>query len=229
LIKGNIININQRTEEKNNYLINQFYKLRKTLVYLYSNYNRKTYKIMTISELTNENKVFIRTVFKEMRDKTEKYAQDRAFIMSNAQLFTFLSNAPAALAIASDGEVDIEEIATLEKLSRGIDVYTTVNMELLEMMSVAFEPVEEMTNEEFNIRIGSELLFLARNMNIYLEDFIDAIKALLTFDFAPEKDGSLTSSFSMLMNSMIEHNVSKNKDEEMKKMNEFKHKIGIPQ
>jgi len=184
---------------------------------------------MTVSELTNDNKVFIRTVFKEMRDKTKSFAESRHFIMSNAQLFTFLSNAPAALAIASDGTVDVEEIAALEKLSRSIDVYVTVNMELLEMMSVAFEPEEVMCNEEFNLRIGSELLYLSRNMETYALDFIDAIKALLTFDFTPEKDGSLTSTFSKLMNSMIEHNVSKNKDEEMKKMNEFKQKIGIPQ
>jgi len=184
---------------------------------------------MSISELTNENKVFIRTVFKEMRDKTNAYAKARDFNMSNAQLFTFLSNAPAALAIASDGVVDVEEIAALEKLARSIDVYVTVNLELLEMMSVSFEPDDVMCNEEFNLRIGSELLYLARNMDTYSNDFTDALKALLTFDFSPGKDGSLTSSFSMLMNSMIENNVSRNKDEEMKKMNEFKQKIGIPQ
>ena len=182
---------------------------------------------MDINELSNENKVFIRTVFKEMRDQTNNFVTDRDFIMSNAQLFTFLSNAPAALAIASDGIVDTEEISALEKLARSIDVYITVNMELLEMMSVAFEPEECMTNEEFNIRVGSELLFLARNFSRYENDFIEAVKALLTFDFSPGSDGSLTSSFSMLMNSMIENNISKNKEDEMKKMNEFKQKIGI--
>jgi len=182
---------------------------------------------MNITELTNESIVFIRTIFKEMRDKTNKFSSEREFIMSNAQMFTFLSNAPAALAMASDGKVDIEEIATLESLSRGIDVYVTVNMELLEMMSVAFEPEECMTNEEFNIRVGSELLYLARNMSKYEDDFVGAIKDLLLFDFSPDLDGSMTSSFSLLMNSMIENNVSKNKDEELKKMREFKEKIGI--
>ena len=182
---------------------------------------------MDINELSNENKVFIRTVFKEMRDQTNNFAVDRDFIMSNAQLFTFLSNAPASLAIASDGTVDNEEISALEKLARSIDVYVTVNMELLEIMSVAFEPEECMTNEEFNIRVGSELLFLARNFSQFENDFIEAVKALLTFDFSPGSDGSLTSSFSMLMNSMIENNVSMNKEAEMKKMNEFKQKIGI--
>lgn len=184
---------------------------------------------MDINELTNEYKVFIRTLFKEMRDQTASFTSDREFIMSNAQLFTFLSNAPAALAVASDGSVDTEEISALEKLSRSIDVYTTVNMDLLELMSIAFEPEECMTNEEFNIRVGSELLFLARNLNRYENTFVAAIKALLTFDFNPGSDGSLTSSFSMLMNSMIQNNVSKNKEEELKKMNEFKEKIGIPQ
>jgi len=163
---------------------------------------------MTISELTNDDKVFIRTVFKEIRERTNTFAIDRDFIMSSAQLFT-------------------EEISALEKLARGIDVYVTVDMNLLEMMSVAFEPEECMTNEEFNIRVGSELLYLARNLSRYESDFISAIKALLTFDFNPGSDGSLTSSFSLLMNSMIENNVSKNKEEEMRKMNEFKEKIGI--
>ena len=182
---------------------------------------------MDINELTNDNKIFIRTLFKEMRDQTEAFANDRDFKMSNAQMFTFLSNAPAALAIASDGKVDTEEIAALEKLSRSIDVYTTVNMDLLEMMAVAFEPEECMTNEEFNIRVGSELLFLARNFSSYESEFVAAIKALLTFDFKPGSDGSLTSSFSMLMDLMIKNNISKNKEEEMKKMNDFKEKIGI--
>ncbi len=182
---------------------------------------------MTITELKTEDKVFIRTIFKEMRDKTNAFMKERDFMMSNAQLFTFLSNAPAALAIASDGSVDVEEIAALEKLARSIDVYVSVNMELLEMMSVAFEPDQCMTNEEFNMRVGSELLFLARNLNRFENDFIAALKGMLTFDFNPQNDGSLTSSFDMLMNSMIENNVSKNKEEEMKKMNEFKQKIGI--
>ncbi len=182
---------------------------------------------MDINDLTNDYKIFIRTLFKEMRDQTETFANDRDFKMSNAQMFTFLSNAPAALAIASDGKVDTEEIAALEKLSRSIDVYTTVNMDLLEMMAVAFEPEECMTNEEFNIRVGSELLFLARNFSSYESEFVAAIKALLTFDFNPGSDGSLTSSFSLLMDLMIKNNISKNKEEEMKKMNDFKEKIGI--
>ena len=182
---------------------------------------------MTINELNNDDKVFIRTIFKEMRDKTDNFAKERNFIMSNAQLFTFLSNTPAALAIASDGNVDVEEIAALEKLARSIDVYVTVDMKLLELMSVAFEPENGMINEEFNLRIGSELLFLARNLARFENDFIAALKAMLTFDFNPKNDGSLTASFNLLMNSMIENNVSKNKDEEMMKMNEFKQKIGI--
>jgi len=182
---------------------------------------------MNISELSNENKVFIRTIFNEMREKTKTFSTVRDFNMSNSQLFTFLSNAPAALAIASDGIVDVEEIATLEKLSRSIDVYVTVNMDLLEMMSVAFEPENCMSNEEFNMRVGSELLYLSRNMQKYEADFVDAMSALLTFDFNPEKDGSLTSSFSMLMDTMVKNNVSKDKEAEMKKMNELKVKIGI--
>ncbi len=182
---------------------------------------------MNISELSNENKVFIRTIFNEMREKTKTFSAVRDFNMSNSQLFTFLSNAPAALAIASDGTVDVEEIASLEKLSRSIDVYVTVNMDLLEMMAIAFEPENCMSNEEFNMRVGSELLYLSRNMGKFENDFVEAMKALLTFDFSPKEDGSLTSSFSMLMDTMVKNNVSKDKDAEIKKMNEFKVKIEI--
>ncbi len=182
---------------------------------------------MDTANLTSENKVFIRTIFNEMRKNLKKFIEERDFNLSNAQLFTFLSNAPVALAIASDGAVDEQEIATLEKLSKSIDVKATVNLDLMEMMSIAFEPENSITNEEFNLRAGSEILFLAKNFEKFESDFIAALKAMLTFDFNPKKDGSMTSSFIKLMDSMIENNVSKNKDAEMKKMNELKTKIGL--
>jgi len=182
---------------------------------------------MDTANLTNENKVFIRTIFNEMRKNLQAFIDERDFNLSNAQLFTFLSNAPAALAIASDGTVDEQEIATLEKLSKAIDVKATVNLDLMEMMSVAFEPENSITNEEFNIRAGSEILFLAKNFAKFESAFVNALKAMLTFDFNPKQDGSMTSSFSKLMDTMIENNVSKNKEVEMKKMNELKAKIGV--
>lgn len=182
---------------------------------------------MDISNLTNENKVFIRTIFNEMRKSLKGFIDERDFNLSNPQLFTFLSNAPAALAIASDGVIDEREIATLEKLSKGIDVKSSVNLDLMEMMAVAFEPENCITNEEFNIRAGAEILFLAKNFEKYEPAFVDALKAMLTFDMNPKGDGSLTSSFSKLMDTMIENNVSKNKEAEMKKMKELKTKIGI--
>ncbi len=182
---------------------------------------------MDISNLTNEDKIFIRTLFNEMRVSIESFIKDRDFVMSNPQLFTFLSNAPAALAIASDGTVDEQEIAALEKLSRTINVNAAVNLDLMEMMGVALEPEKCITNEEFNIRAGSEILYLARNFAKYETAFVKSLKALLTFDFNPKRDGSLTSSFSKLMDTMIEKNISKNKEAELKKMNELKQKIGM--
>ena len=182
---------------------------------------------MDISNLTNENKVFIRTLFNEMRKSIKAFIDERDFNLSNPQLFAFLSNAPAALSIASDGIVDEQEIAILEKLSRGIDVKSSVNLDLMEMMAVAFEPENCITNEEFNIRIGAEILFLAKNFEKYESAFVNALKAMLTFDMDPKRDGSLTSSFSKLMDTMIENNVSKNKEAEMRKMKELKSKIGM--
>ncbi len=182
---------------------------------------------MDISSISNENRVFIRTIFNEMRINVKEFSQDRDFVMTNPQLFVFLSNVPAALAIASDGTVDEQEIATLEKISKTIDVKSAVNYDLMEMMAIAFEPEQCITNEEFNIRIGSEILYLSRNIAKYEKNFLKAIKALLTFDFNPKREGSLTSSFSNLMDSMIENNSSQNKEEELKKMQEIKQTLGI--
>jgi len=118
--------------------------------------------------------------------------------LTNPQLFAFLSNAPAALAIASDGTIDVQEIAALEKLSKGIDLKSTVNLDLMEMMAVAFEPENCITNEEFNIRAGAEILFIAKNFEKYESAFVKSLKAMLTFDMNPKRDGSLSSSFSNL-------------------------------
>ncbi|RLD49888.1 MAG: hypothetical protein DRI94_10165 [Bacteroidetes bacterium] len=182
--------------------------------------------------MTNENKIkedilFIKNTFKEMRNKTEHFSKDRDFTMSNPQLFTFLYNVPAALSIASDGTVDEIEIAIIEKLARSIDVNKTVNINLLEMMSIAPEPDNCMTNEEFNLRVGSELLFLSRNMQKYERDFIEGIKALLKFDKHPEKDGSMTSALNKLMEFVIENNAGRNKEKELLKVKEYKKRIGI--
>ncbi len=181
---------------------------------------------MSNKELTQEDKIFIRTVFKEMRKKTQAYMDDRDFHMSNAQLFLFLSNAPAALAIAGDGEVDETEIQAIEDLSAFINVGNSVDLALQEMMAIAVEPDETMLNQEFNIRIGSELLYLSRNIQKYESDIIAAIKAMLTFGLN-SKDGSLSTAISKLMDMVVENNFSKNKEEETEKMNKIKAELGI--
>ena len=182
---------------------------------------------MNITSLTNENKVFIRTLFHEMRANLTEFMNKRDFTISNPQLFTFLTFAPAALAIASDGVVDAHEIAALEKLSAQINVKTYVSIDLMEMIGVAPEPENVISNEEFNLRVGSEILFLARNMPVYEPALIKAITALLTFDMNPAKEGSMTQSFSALMDSVVANNVSKNKDAELAKMKVIKEKIGV--
>ena len=138
-----------------------------------------------------------------------------------------MSNAPAALAIAGDGNVDDNEIAALEKLAKAIDVNASVNLELQEMMAVAGEPETNIINEEFNMRVGSELLYLSRNIKKYEASIIEAVKALLTFDFNPKKDGSLTSALNKLMDSVIKNNFSKNKEAEALKMKQIKQELGI--
>jgi len=181
----------------------------------------------SIENLTAEDKQFIRTVFHEMRKSAQAFMDERNFVMSNPQLFAFLSNAPSAFAIAGDGAVDAMEIAILERLAKVIDVKVYVSLELMEMMSVAAEPENVMCNEEFNLRVGSELLFLARNADRFEANFVSALKAMLAFDLNPNADGSMTKSFNALMDNTIKHNKSTNKDAETAKLNRFKAQIGI--
>ncbi len=182
---------------------------------------------MNINNLTNEDKVFIRTIFNEMRNNVKGYLEERDFNLSNPQLFTFLSFSSAALAIASDGDVDEKEIGIIEKISKSIDVRSMVQLDLQEMMSVALEPEGTICNEEFNLRAGSEILYLSKNMKTYEDGFIKAIKAMLTFDLNPGRGNSLTASFTKLMDSIIENNASKNKEEEKKKIEQLKQTLGI--
>jgi len=182
---------------------------------------------MEINALTNEDKIFIKTIFNEMRLNITDFLKSRDFELSNPQLFTFLTYCPASLAIASDGVVDVTEISAIAKITKSIDVNHMVNIELMEFMSIAPEPENCISNEEFNIRVGSEILFLSKNMKTYEAGFLKAVKALLTFDMNPKKEGSMTSTFSKMMDTIIEHNISKEKELQLEKMNKLKATIGI--
>ncbi len=182
---------------------------------------------MDISVLTNEDKVFIRTIFYEMRNSLQEFCKDREFVLSNPQLFTFVTFSPVALAIASDEVVDIAEITALEKIAKTIDVKNMVGLELIEFMSIANEPDNCITNEEFNIRVGSEILFLCRNMKKYEAAFLSAAKALLTFDLEPGRDTSMTKSFAIMMDSLIEGNASVERQKQLEKLNKIKAELNI--
>lgn len=184
---------------------------------------------MNTSTVTSEEKAMIRSLFGEMRKQLEPFMQERDFTLSNPQIFTFLTFCPAALAIASDGKVDETEIAAIEGITKNVNVHAMVNLDMFELMSYAPEPDNCIINEEFNIRAGTELLHLSRNMSKYNDNFIAAIKTLLKFDANPEAEKSLTQSFASLMNSIIENNVSENKEEELEKLKKLQEQIGIIQ
>jgi len=168
----------------------------------------------------------VKEVFSNIRKELETFMKDRNFNMSNHQIFVFLTHAPAALAIASDGRVDVEEMKILDRMAKAIDV-NKLDIDLVELLSFAAEPADVMTNEEFNLRIGSELLYLSRNLDKYEKNILEAIKQLLRFDKNPEADTSLTKTFSKLMDSIIENNASLNKEKEKEKLDQFKQKIGL--
>lgn len=182
---------------------------------------------MESNDKAKQDILFIKNTFKEMRISIEKFSKDRDFVMSNPQLFTFLYNSSVSLAIASDGIVDLTEIAIIEKLARSIDINKTVNIDLIEVMSIAPEPENCMTNEEFNLRVGSELLYLSRNIDKYENDLLKSIKAFLKFDKNPENNISLTKTLKKLMDFVIENNTGRNKEKELFKIKEYKKRLGI--
>lgn len=177
--------------------------------------------------ISQQEKQFIRQIFDEIRENLDPYFKDRNLVLSNAQVFTFLMFAPSVLAIAADGVVDEKEIAILERISRQVDVGTMVNLDLHEMLAYAPEPENAMINEEFNIIIGGELLYLSRHADTYRQALESAVKSILKFDPQPSNDNSMANSFVKLMDSIIENNVNVAKEEEMKKMKDLQKNLGL--
>lgn len=182
---------------------------------------------MNGNELSPDEKAFVRGNFKAIRESLTPYFNDRGVVFSNPQIFTFLSFSPAALAIASDGQVDDMERASLKQIAKTMNVDNMVNLELMEVLAFAPEPENCITNEKFNEKAEEELLYLSENMEKYKEDFMDALKKFLQFDRNPEHETSMTNSFVTLMNSIIENNTSENKEEELAKMADLQKELGI--
>ena len=174
-----------------------------------------------------QEKQLIRDIYGEIRKELDGFCIERDFQLSNPQVFTLLGYAPNALAIALDGTVDIQEIGMLEQISKTISVDSMVSIDLLELMSVAPEPENCISNEEFNIRIGTELLYLSRNMDKYKASMIKALQALLKFDPNPKAEVSMTKTFASMMNSVVEKNLSRNKEEELEKLKKLQQEIGV--
>jgi hypothetical protein len=176
---------------------------------------------------TPEERTLLTLVFKEIREGLADFMNERDFKMSNPQIFTFLTYAPVCLAIASDREVDEAEIRILSKITENIDVNKAVSIELMELMAIAPEPGEVMLNEEFNMRVDAELLYLSRNIDKYEEGIISALKSLLKIDKDPKSPASLHSTFAKWFDYVVERNAGRNKEEELAKVKAYKEKIGL--
>ncbi len=177
--------------------------------------------------LSPEEKKQLILVFGNLRQNLSSYMQDRKFIMSNAQIFTFLMYAPVCLAIASDREVDEQEIRLLSKITSNIDVNSAVNLDLMEVIAIAPEPSNTMLNEEFNMRVDAELLYLSRNIDKYEDDIITAVKTMLKLDKNPDAETSLKNTFNMWFESIVKQNAGRNKEAELEKIKVYKDKIGL--
>ncbi len=168
----------------------------------------------------------VQELFPQIREKLEPYMTERQFLMSNPQIFIFLTYVPTALAISADKRVDEKELKILDKIAKSIDA-NLLDLNLVEVLSFAPEPVGVMLNEEFNLRIGAELLHISRNMEKYENDFIEAVKLLLKFDKNPQADTSMTKTFSRFMDTIIETSLARDKEEEKQKIRQFKQRLGI--
>lgn len=182
---------------------------------------------MDATTLTAEERTKIVEVFGELRQNLTPYMSDRDFQMTNAQIFTFLIYAPVCLAVASDREVDEQEIKLLDKITHNVDVNTAVSLDLMEVIAIAPEPSELMLNEEFNMRVDAELLYLSRNIDDYEESIINSVKAMMKLDKDQSAETSLKNTFSKWFEFVIEKNASKNKEAELEKVKKYKDKIGL--
>jgi hypothetical protein len=176
---------------------------------------------------TQNDVQLVKEIFKELRLHLKNYIQERNFVLSNAQMFTFLSYLPNALAIASDRVIDNSELNALQNIAIAINVDTMVNLDLMEVLAIAPEPDGIMSNQEFNIRAGAELLYIAQNMDIFEKTFLSAVKTFLKFDRHPEHDTSLSKSFAAMMDGLIKNNRSINKLEEKRKLDSIKTELGL--
>ncbi len=177
-------------------------------------------------QLTQEAVEKVQKNFPQIRQLLNDYMQERNFNMSNPQIFIFLTYVPLAMAISADRKVDVNELAILDKLAKSIDA-NALDLNLVELLSFAPEPMNVMYNEEFNLRIGAELLHISRNMDKYEQKFIQAVRKLLEFDSNPQAETSMTKTFSKFMDTVIEQSLAKNKEQEKAKIAEFKRKLGI--
>lgn len=168
----------------------------------------------------------VKKIYPQIRSHLEKYMKDRNFTMSNSQIFIFLTYVPSALAISADKKVDEKELKILDKIARSIDA-NALDLNLVELLSFAPEPMGVILNEEFNLKIGCELLYISRNMDKYENDFIQAVKLLLKFDKNPQADTSMTKTFSRFMDQIIESSLALDKEKELAKVQSFKQKLGI--
>lgn len=182
---------------------------------------------MDASNLTVEERTKIVEIFGELRQHLNIYMLERDFVMSNAQIFTFLTYAPVCLAIASDRQVDESEIKMLEKITKNVDVNTMINIDLMEVVAIASEPSNIMLNEEFNMRVDAELLSLARNIDKYEEAIVQAVKTVLKLDKEPAADTSLTTTFSNWFDFVVKKNANKHDNAEMERVKKYKMRIGL--
>ncbi len=181
---------------------------------------------METYHINNQSIEKVEQLYPSIRQHLDKYMDERQFLMSNAQIFVFLTYVPVALAISADKKVDEKELQILDSMARKIDA-NALDLNLVELLSFAPEPMNVMLNEEFNLRIGAELLHISRNMDKYEEDFIQAVKALLQFDEHPEQETSMTKTFSRFMDTVLETSLAKNKQKEKAKIQDFKKRLGI--
>jgi hypothetical protein len=167
-------------------------------------------------DLTVEKeRILLEDFFSESRQTLHEYLADREVYFSNSQLFAFISVSPIAIAIASDGALDLAEISML------IDLASYFERDILpKSFDELPQPENVISNEGFRKIIYSELKYLCLHMQDLEKPLIKCLHSLIKLDEQLSREQppklSIKQKIKDMMKGVIYNNLGKDVIEEEK-------------
>lgn len=161
-----------------------------------------------------QEKELLQTFFAEAREILQDYFMERSLVLSNSQLFSFVLVSPIAIAIASDGVLDLTETTMLVDTASYFD----------QLMPTAFDSLAQpkgvLSDKEFKKIIYDELRHITLNMERHEAKLLEVIKHLIALDVSLSMDKdpvfSIQHRIKQMMMSVIYNNLGKDTKEERK-------------